>query len=651
MLFLFRQCFSFIDYKCLLALLLFLYGETSAAGIELERIVLNSNSLLSAQLNKSNCIYEIYNKFDLQGSLIQLPENVVLSFKGGCFYNGSISGNNTQIDAPILPIFCNIDLQGKWINEYYYPEWFGAAGDGKVDDTESIRQTIQVAGRNKVVFQPKTYIVNVTAGKDNDSQRILFFNCKCAEMIGNGTIIKLGNRDNCNLYKYRGFDALFSVYTIDSFYVKGITFDFNYKDNPIYHTQGVRQGIQENTQQNAFQFRRVRKVTIEDCTFIGHSGTNCIDYNDAKYDVGDKVFEVTIENCKFLQMGGKSYFRKGDKLVDAYHDSSTIALHYRGNNHETPFVVIVNNNYFEGVGENAYNVIEADASEFSFCGNTIKDYASCVYPCANVYDSRVIIKNNHFQNVSRGVVLWLRGGNEADSNRYGYDNLDIVGNDCTVNMGYWINHVRYDNIEKGASNRYGFVMTTSGNDKSVRNLVIKNNTIRYLDYEDVSPQICSKASISFENAGNDILMMKCDYLEVIGNKFYNAVNRIFHNSMFQEIDTLLFNNNYIYEPFCVKKASSSDGGGVIYLNHSKAYTPSLSSPMIHNFQAINNTVIYNGYTSNDGCAYIVNSQIKGDNAGGVLKVEGNRCTTMPQYGTVHFPFQNKIFNKYIIQEK
>ena len=249
MVFLSGQCFSVKGYKCLLSLLLFLCGETSAAGIERERIVLNSNGLLSAQLNKSNCIYEIKKKFDLQGSLIQLPDNVVLSFKGGSFYNGSISGNNTQIEAPIEPIFCNIDLQGKWKNEYYYPEWFGAVGDGKSDDTESIRQTIHVAGRNKVVFQSKTYIVNVTAGKDNDSQRILFFNCKCEEMIGDGTIIKLGNRDNCNLYKYRGFGALFSVYTIDSFYVKGITFDFNYKDNPIYHTQAVRQGIQENTHQ------------------------------------------------------------------------------------------------------------------------------------------------------------------------------------------------------------------------------------------------------------------------------------------------------------------------------------------------------------------------------------------------------------------
>lgn len=649
-----KDVLLYVEFAILFLSITLMANNSAIARDSNKRITIKiqKSSPLSEQLTRSDCVYEIYDEYDLCKSTFTLPANVVLRFKGGCFSNGTIVGKKTTIEAPFVYILKNVSLQGTWQNEIYYPEWFGAVGDGKTDDTECIRQAMIAAKGKTLQFLRKTYIINVKAGTNNDDQRTIYSGCKCAEMIGDRSVIRLGDNDNCNLYKYKGFGSIFSVYSIESFQVKGITFDFNYENNPIYQTQGVRQDIQENTQLNAFQFRRVRKVIIEDCKFVGHSGTNCIDYNDARYDEGDKVFEVTIENCKFIKCGGKSFYNSNNTLLDAYHDCSTIALHYCGKNHDTRFVVNVNNNYFEGFGGNAYNAIETDASDLKFRGNTIKNFVSCIVPCVGIYDGNISICDNHFIDVSRGIILWLRGGTDEDSNRYGFKNLVIANNECIINMGRWLKLERYDNIGTRVSNRYGFVFTTSGNNKSVKYLSIVGNVVEYKNYKCVSSELCNKAAINFETAGNAVTMMKCDKMVVSRNKFYNAVNRILNNYMFQEIDSLVFNDNYIFNPFSIQKAKSANGGGgVVSLNHSRAYAPSLDFPTISNFTATGNNIIYRGYLPNDGCAVIVNSLIQGDNNTNrsSLVVRNNRCTSYPQFGMVHFNSMDKLFKTIAIE--
>lgn len=607
---------------------------------------------IANQMSHETTIYVIKQQLDLCGKRLQIPKNSILKFKGGSVCNGEIVGNNTRISARIRQIFGdNLALSGSWNVQESYPEWFGAVGDGLTDDTWSIQRTMESALQCRVVFQRKTYIVNVVPGIDNDTQRIIFSGCRAPEMIGYGTVIRLGDNDNCNLYKYKGFGAMFSVYTLDSFFVKGITFDFNYETNPIYQTEGIRQGIQENTQQNAFQFRRVRKVTIDHCTFIGHSGTNCIDFNDARYNNGDKTFEVTIKNCKFLKCGGKSFFKDGEAIVDAYHDCSTIALHYTGNNHDTPYVVDVSNNYFEGVGGNAYNVLESDASDLTFTGNTIKRFSSCLFPLASVYNAKINVSGNCFYEVSRGIALWLRAGSDKDSDSYGFRQVRIIKNECNIDMEYWMSMPRYDNMGGIRANRYAFVLTTTGNNKSVGNLVIKDNIVRYINTKGADETVCAKACINFESVSDSVIMMRCDSLNIIGNKIYNAVNRIVHNSMFQEIGTFVFNDNYIENPFSVISASSLGSGGIIYLNASKAYAPSLTYPTLRKFVVENNTIEYDGYSSNDGCAVLVNSQMRAvkDYKGNELIVRNNRCSSTPQYGMFRFAALRELFGKVLVE--
>lgn len=68
-----------------------------------------------------------------------LPEDVVLDFKEGQLA-GTITGNNTEIKAPLRQIFdAGVDIQGTWRNSEAFPEWFGAKGDGATDDVNAFR--------------------------------------------------------------------------------------------------------------------------------------------------------------------------------------------------------------------------------------------------------------------------------------------------------------------------------------------------------------------------------------------------------------------------------------------------------------------------------------------------------------------------------
>lgn len=100
-----------------------------------------SNGILTqSMINDPNTIYEIRYNFDLNGAIINIPENCTLKFEGGKLNNGIVQGNNTNVEAENYPIFL-VDLKGSLCCDLT-PNWFGAIGDGVVDDTNSLRRAI-----------------------------------------------------------------------------------------------------------------------------------------------------------------------------------------------------------------------------------------------------------------------------------------------------------------------------------------------------------------------------------------------------------------------------------------------------------------------------------------------------------------------------
>lgn len=87
-------------------------------------IVLCPDSDLQKQLIYDNVTYLIQNEFNLDGQTIYLPNKSVLRFFGnGQFFNGTICGNQSKINAKQRLILNNIQVEGTWNNEKVFSEW------------------------------------------------------------------------------------------------------------------------------------------------------------------------------------------------------------------------------------------------------------------------------------------------------------------------------------------------------------------------------------------------------------------------------------------------------------------------------------------------------------------------------------------------
>ena len=86
---------------------------------------------------------------------VAFGKNSVLEFtkNGRINGNGTLIFNNSEIIADKHQIFdTSIVFNGLLINDAFYPEWFGAVGDGKTDDWLPIQTSIDNVGLRTVRF-------------------------------------------------------------------------------------------------------------------------------------------------------------------------------------------------------------------------------------------------------------------------------------------------------------------------------------------------------------------------------------------------------------------------------------------------------------------------------------------------------------------
>lgn len=110
-------------------------------------IILRTEEPIFEQLTQENTIYEIRYDFDLGGETLEVPSGCILSFNGGNFRNGTLTGNKTSLLSSITTIFGeNLNLDGAWDIAEVYPEWFGAEGTVN-DNTKAIQAALNFANK------------------------------------------------------------------------------------------------------------------------------------------------------------------------------------------------------------------------------------------------------------------------------------------------------------------------------------------------------------------------------------------------------------------------------------------------------------------------------------------------------------------------
>lgn len=156
-------------------------NETINSGLSYVVLQPESRASFPSQIKNENTIYEVRYAFNLKNTVVNMPPGCILVFRGGIIDNGVIIGDRTSIEAPLYRIFGdNLFLSGSWALSEAYPQWYGARGDGKTDDTEAIQHTLDnFLG-----------IIRLPSGIYNVSKRIVIKDNRILEGVGSGTYLR-----------------------------------------------------------------------------------------------------------------------------------------------------------------------------------------------------------------------------------------------------------------------------------------------------------------------------------------------------------------------------------------------------------------------------------------------------------------------------
>ena len=433
------------------------------------------------------------------------------------------------------------------------PQMFGAKADGIHDDTEAIRKACR-SGADTLYFPEGTYMINIEHGQDKKKDNH-FFITSINHIIGESrdkTTIKLG-KGNGDADGYKGYEAIFSFSGKDAHpEIRNLTFDFNYADNPITQYTSNHVDVEHNGQQMAINAYRVSSLIVENCIFLDHSGTNCIDY---RANAESDTLYCIIRNCEFLKVGAKSFY-KGD---EAYHDCSTLSLHCDSKEQRVNFYCYVENNLFEGIDGNAFDVCECSADSFVFRNNRITGYVVGVMPLTTNPGTKAIIESNIFDSVAKGIGIWSCNIDlKKEIGSIGFDSLVIRNNRIKIDVEKFIQRPQFSTLMKKKGNIYpgdfyGAICGMGSFTKSINKILVDNNYIEYEKIQYVSNNDITDDVNLFNGAvfGLYNLFSKatkvaiCNEISFCNNTIRNPLSTIIRLTPFNEIGKFVFNGNTV----------------------------------------------------------------------------------------------------------
>lgn len=213
--------------------------------------VVKMNYLTQSMISKENTIYIIQYDYSLNGQTIIIPDNCVLKFEGGQLKNGTINFNNTLLSGDIK---IKTNILGDIRNGDIYPEWFGAVGDGIIDDSNAFLTAFELIS-NSFISIDKFRRVGYTNTLVLDTNKKYYItsslelNFASINIKGAGTLIYGGKNHCIKFTKCTGVNIDISFIAKSDF---ADTYKVDWNDNPN-RTAIILDGVRESN----FKFDKI----------------------------------------------------------------------------------------------------------------------------------------------------------------------------------------------------------------------------------------------------------------------------------------------------------------------------------------------------------------------------------------------------------
>jgi hypothetical protein len=365
------------------------------------------------------------------GALIQVQAGCTLRVHG-------------QFIAPMNSIFGSegkVVFSGE-VPHKVLPAWWGAKGDGRHDDTESIQRAIDSLEGGEVSLGRGTYLI----GASTKVPGIVFLTVKANITLSgagrNETVLKV--RDNSGPYHYI-MTAQAHWSDCSGFRLRDLTIDSNIANNPIRDEKEIRYFFRMSV-----ALFKGSDIAIERVGFRNESSINTVSLN------GAEVQNVRVIDCLFDAIG--------DDPNHVIHDHSSIYTHADN--------VLIRSNEFHSVRLDApggRTAIETHGSDTLVAGNLIFGYQNGmnITGISRETSRKVIVRNNHIQDVNYGILLWSYTYRDHTKG-YGFDGIDVENNFIQISQ------VKFPERTYSSA-----IFLNPGSDLPVRGLRIKNNEISF----------------------------------------------------------------------------------------------------------------------------------------------------------------------------
>jgi parallel beta-helix repeat protein len=292
------------------------------------------------------------------------------------------------------------------------PKWFGAVGDGIVDDTVALQNAINATPVNGILYAPDKYLITDTLyfnkdilytgkgtiikGFDTTSPMIRFYRGQIRDLIfiGNGNTqghcINLQNNadgtkmeiSNCIFLNIPGSAILGSSEETT------VSINCNIHDNYIYNCGSGSAAVSPFT--SAIRIANMSKIKVINNRINGNGNT----YKGIDFSVGGSYCDIShniVENCRYIGIGiaGQRYFKVNNNIVSTTVDN---CIDINGCLYGT-----VNNNVIEAgkdgifIGHNGVDNINVTGNEIQGCQQGIRIWDGA---------KNVLISSNKINNCS-----------------------------------------------------------------------------------------------------------------------------------------------------------------------------------------------------------------------------------------------------------